>query len=101
MEWIIIGIVCLALGATGSYLFVSRATNTKVQQANSTVEEARDKAKRIKDDALRDAETAKKTALVEAREEILQLKQKSDLDDKRRKENNTLSFDTILIFIFG
>lgn len=86
MEWIIVGIVCLSLGATGSYLFVSRSTNTKVQQANSAVDEARDKAERIKDDALRDAETAKKTALVEAREEILQLKQKSDSEDKRRKQ---------------
>jgi ribonuclease Y len=83
---VIIGIVCLAIGAVVAYLVVSGGNNSKVQEANRSVEEAKQQAERIASDARHDAETAKKAAIVEAREEILQLKQKSEADEKKRKQ---------------
>jgi ribonuclease Y len=83
---VIIGIVCLAIGAIVAYLVVSGGNNSKVQEANRSVEEAKQQAERIASDARHDAETAKKAAIVEAREEILQLKQKSEADEKKRKQ---------------
>ncbi|SDR71468.1 ribonuclease Y [Parafannyhessea umbonata] len=83
---IVIGIVCLVVGALVTYFVVASGNNSKVQEANKAVEDARDQAQRIASDARHDAETAKKAALVEAREEILQLKQKSESDEKKRKQ---------------
>ena len=83
---IVIGIVCLVVGALVTYFVVTSGNNSKVQEANKAVEDARDQAERIASDARHDAETAKKAALVEAREEILQLKQKSESDEKKRKQ---------------
>lgn len=80
---IVIGIVCLVVGALVTYFVVTSGNNSKVQEA---VEDAREQAERIASDARHDAETAKKAALVEAREEILQLKQKSESDEKKRKQ---------------
>lgn len=82
---VVIGIVCLVIGAVVAYLVVSGGNNSKVQEANKSVEEARQQAERIASDARHDAETAKKAAIVEAREEILQLRQKSEADEKKRK----------------
>lgn len=84
--YIIIGVVGLLVGALIAYLVVSNGNNSKVQQANRALDDAQGEAKRIAVDAARDAENAKKTALVEAREEILQLKQRSEADEKRRKQ---------------
>ena len=83
---IVIGIVCLVVGALVTYFVVTSGNNSKVQDANKAVEVAREQAERIASDARHDAETAKKAALVEAREEILQLKQKSESDEKKRKQ---------------
>ena len=83
---IVIGIVCLVVGALVTYFMVTSGNNSKVQEANKAVEDAREQAERIASDARHDAETAKKAALVEAREEILQLKQKSESDEKKRKQ---------------
>ena len=83
---IVIGIVCLVVGALVTYFVVTSGNNSKVQEANKAVEDAREQAERIASDARHDAETAKKAALVEAREEILQLKQKSESDEKKRKQ---------------
>lgn len=83
---IVIGIVCLVVGAIVTYFVVTSGNNSKVQEANKAVEDAREQAERIASDARHDAETAKKAALVEAREEILQLKQKSESDEKKRKQ---------------
>ncbi|ERL06569.1 ribonuclease Y [Olsenella profusa] len=84
--YIIIGVVGLLVGALIAYLVVSNGNNSKVQQANRALDDAQGEAKRIAADAAHDAENAKKTALVEAREEILQLKQRSEADEKRRKQ---------------
>lgn len=83
---IVIGIVCLVVGALVTNFVVTSGNNSKVQEANKAVEDAREQAERIASDARHDAETAKKAALVEAREEILQLKQKSESDEKKRKQ---------------
>ena len=83
---IVIGIVCLVVGALVTYFVVTSGNNSKVQEANKAVEDAREQAERIASDARHDAETAKKAALVEAREEILQLKQKSESDETKRKQ---------------
>jgi len=83
---IVIGIVCLVVGALVTYFVVTSGNNSKVQDANKAVEDAREQAERIASDAKHDAETAKKAALVETREQILQLKQKSESDEKKRKQ---------------
>ena len=86
MSSILIGIVCLVVGALVAYLAVSKSNNSKVSEANQAIEDAHGEASRIRENAKRDAESAKKAAMVEAREEILQLKQKSEQDDKKRKQ---------------
>ncbi len=83
--YIVVGIVCLALGAGIAYFVVSNSSNSKVKEADRRIEDARKEAERIASEAQRDAETTKKTALVETREEILQLRQKSDAEEKKRK----------------
>jgi len=82
---IIVGIVCLALGALVAYNYVANKNNSKVAEAQQEVETAQREAQRIAQDASKDAETAKKAALVEAREEIIKLRQKAEAEEKRRK----------------
>ncbi len=82
---IVIGIVCLVVGALAAYLYLSNKNNARVQEADRHVAEAQERAERITKDAERDAETARKTALVEAREEILQLRKEQEAEDKKRK----------------
>ena len=82
---IVIGIVCLVLGALGAYLYLTNKNNARVAEADKHVAEAEAKAERITADAERDAENARKTALVEAREEILQLRKEQEAEDKKRK----------------
>jgi ribonuclease Y len=82
---IIIGALCLILGAVATYLYANNASNARVIEMREKVEEARAQADRIAYEAKRDAEAAKKAALVEAREEILQLRKESETEDRRRK----------------
>lgn len=82
---IVVGIVCLVVGAGIAYFAVSSSSSSKVKEADQRLADAQKEAERIAADAQRDAETAKKTALVETREEILQLRQKSDAEEKKRK----------------
>lgn len=82
---IIVGVVCLALGALAAYLYANSASNARVADANRRVEEARSQAERLATDAERDAAATKKAALVEAREEIYQLRKESEQEDKRRR----------------
>ena len=83
---IVIGVVCLVVGAVAAYLIASNGSNSKVQEANKALEDARDEAARIQDSARRDAESAKKSALVEAREEILQLKNQNEAENNKRRQ---------------
>ena len=82
---IVIGIVCLALGAFGASLMAKSQRNTKVRDAVQQISDAEDKAKEIHAEALRQAETTKKEALIEAKEEILRLKQESEDEAEQRK----------------
>ena len=82
---LVVGALCLILGALGAYLYANNASNARVIEMNRQVEEARVNAERIATDDERDAAAAKKAALVEAREEILQLKKESEQEERRRK----------------
>ncbi|MDO5107808.1 MAG: ribonuclease Y [Coriobacteriaceae bacterium] len=82
---IVIGIVCLAIGALVAYLYLNSKNNARVIEADRHVAEAEARAQRITSDAERDAESARKTALVEAREEILQLRKEQEAEEKKRK----------------
>ena len=73
---IIIGIICLAVGAGLAYFFLAGKSNS-LKSANEQIESAR-RAERITSEARRQADTAKKEAVLEAKEEILRkLKQNS------------------------
>ncbi len=82
---ILIGVVCLLVGAALAYLYANSASNARVTEAKRQVDEAHATAERITSDAQRDADAAKKAALVEAREEILQLRKESEVEEKRRR----------------
>ena len=82
---IAIGAICLLLGAAAAWLYANSQSNAKVIAAKSAVSDAEAEARRINDDARREADSAKKSALIEAREEILQLKQRSEAEEKARK----------------
>ncbi len=82
---LVIGLVCLAVGALATYLYLTSKNNAKVLEAEQRVAEAQAQAERIYADAEREAASAKKTALVEAREEILQLRKEQEAEDKKRK----------------
>ncbi|MDU4969920.1 MAG: Rnase Y domain-containing protein, partial [Atopobium minutum] len=82
---ILIGIVCLIVGAAGAYFIANSAHTKRVQEAQAKIKEAEDKAKQIHVDAQRQAETSRKEAVLEAKEEILQMKQASENEERQRK----------------
>ncbi len=83
---IVIGIICLALGAGGAVVAMRSAKQGSLREADAHVESARVKADQLIDDAQRQAETLKKEALLEAKEEIIQSKQAAEADEKQRKK---------------
>ena len=83
---IIIGIVCLALGAGGTAVAMRSAKQGSLREADSKLESARTQADQMIGDAQRQAETMKKEALLEAKEEILQSKQAAEAEEKQRKK---------------
>ena len=86
MLQIVLGVLLgLVAGGAIAYYFVNKKNNAKSAEANARLEEARLEAERITAEAHSAAETARKSALVEAKEEILQLRHDSEQDDKRRK----------------
>ncbi len=83
---IVIGVVVgLVVGAVIAYLYASSNANARVAEANQIVDSARAQAEQITADANEKADTAKKTAVLEAKEEIIRLRQESEEEDKRRK----------------
>ena len=82
---IVIGVVCLALGAFGATMMARSQRNARVKEAVQQISDAEDKAAEIHAEALRQAETTKKEALIEAKEEILRLKQESEDEAEQRK----------------
>ena len=82
---ILIGAACLILGMVAAYLYLNSKNNARVREADQHVVDAKAHAERITTDAKRDAESARKTALVEAREEILQLRKEQEAEERKRK----------------
>ena len=83
---IVIAIVCLALGAGGATVAMRSAKQGSLREADSKLESARAQADQMIGDALRQAETLKKEALLEAKEEIIQSKQAAETEEKQRKK---------------
>ena len=82
---IVIGIVCLVVGAGIAYAVLAGQSNSKVKTAQAQVESAQLEADRITTEAAHQAETAKKEAVLEAKEQVLAIKQASEAEEKKRK----------------
>lgn len=82
---IVIGLVCLVIGAVAAYFYLSSANNGSIREAQAQVEQARAEASSVVSDAKKQADTIKKEALLEAKEEILKNKQAAEADEKQRK----------------
>ena len=82
---VIVGIVCLAIGAVVATVAMRSANNGSLREADSKIQSAHEEAKTVISDAKRTAETLKKEALLEAKEEIIQHKQTAENEEKQRK----------------
>ena len=83
---IVIGIVVgLAVGAVIAVIAMRNAKNGSLREADSRIESARAEADQVIGEAQRQAETLKKEALLEAKEEIIQNKQVAEAEEKQRK----------------
>ncbi len=82
---IVVGAVCLVVGAALVYFFLAGKSGSKLRDAEAQLVSARSEADRITQEAARQAENAKKEAVLEAKEQILQLKQNSEAEEKKRK----------------
>ena len=79
---IVIGVVVgLVVGALIAYLYANSNANARVAEANQIVDSARAQADQITADANEKADTARKTAVLEAKEEIIRLRQESEEED--------------------
>ena len=77
----VFGVVALVLGVVG--FFVGSAVRKR--SAEKTIGSAETEAKRILNDAMKTAETRKKETLLEAKEEIHQLRQDTEKDLRERR----------------
>ena len=82
---IVIGIVGLIVGAIVAVIAMRTARQGSLREADSRLESARAQADQLLGDAQRQAETLKKEALLEAKEEIIQNKQAAEAEEKQRK----------------
>ena len=83
MPYIIGGVIAVVLGVVG--FFTGSAYRRK---ADSTeLGTARDEARRILSDAIKNAETKKKELLIEAKDEVHQLRQEAERDIKERRSD--------------
>lgn len=86
MELVLVGIVCLAIGAFAAVLAMRNAKSGSIREAESKVTTAHSEAEQVMADAKRAAETLKKEALLEAKEEIIQNKQAAEAEEAQRKK---------------
>ncbi len=86
MELVLVGIVCLAVGAFAAVLGMRNAKSGSIREAESKVTAAHSEAEQVMADAKRAAETLKKEALLEAKEEIIQNKQTAEAEEAQRKK---------------
>ncbi len=82
---IVVGAVCLVVGAALVYFILAGKSGSKLKDAEARLASAQSEAERIAQEAARQAENAKKEAVLEAKEEILALKQTSEAEEKKRK----------------
>lgn len=82
---IVIGIVCLAIGALIAFAVLNSQSNSKLRTAQERIDSAAAEAERITSEAERQAQTAKKEAVLEAKEQVLAIKQASEAEEKKRK----------------
>lgn len=86
MELVLVGIVCLAIGAFAAILAMRNAKSGSIREAESKVTAAHSEAEQVMADAKRASETLKKEALLEAKEEIIQNKQAAEAEEAQRKK---------------
>ncbi len=83
MPYIVGGIVALVLGVIG--FFSGSAYRSKADK--TAVGTAKDEARRILNDAIKNAETKKKELLIEAKDEVHQLRQETERDLRERRSD--------------
>lgn len=83
---IIVGLVCLAVGAGVAAAIIASRNASDIKSARNQIAEAQQQAEKIHGEALRQAETSRKEAILEAKEEILALKATSEAEEKKRKQ---------------
>ena len=81
-----IGIVCLLIGAGIAVLVMRNAKTGSIREAEDKIQSAHAEAEQVMGDARRAADTLKKEALLEAKEEIIQNKQAAEAEEKLRKK---------------
>ncbi len=82
-DYIIVGVIALVLAVIGFFIGMSYRRKSD----SITVGSAKEEAKRILNDAIKTAETKKKEMLVEARDEVLQLRQENDRELRERRSD--------------
>ncbi len=77
--WAIVSILLLALGLVGGFIF-------RVKQHEKKLQNSREQAKKIVEEGQKEAEKLKKEAILEARQNIFDLKREFERDMKERKQ---------------
>lgn len=75
---IIVGVVCLAIGGFGIYIYLKNNAEAKIAKAEQAV-------KQMIDDAQKRAETIKKETILEAKEEAYRIKSDNERENKERR----------------
>lgn len=78
LEYILIGLVALAVGALVGYLMRKQTSEAKIGSAT-------EEAKRIVGDAEREADAMKKEALIEAKDNAIHIRNEAEADAKERR----------------
>ena len=81
MMYVIFGVVALVLGVVGFVI----GSDYRKKSAEKSIGSAEEEAKRILNDAMKAAETRKKETLLEAKDEIHQLRQETEKDLRERR----------------
>ncbi|MDD6860107.1 MAG: ribonuclease Y, partial [Collinsella sp.] len=85
MPPIIAALVGIVLGAIVAIAYMRTAKQGSLHEAEEKIQSAHAQAESLIGDAKRQAETLKKEALLEAKEEIIKNKQAAEAEDKQRK----------------
>lgn len=83
LPYIIGGVAAVVLGVIGFFIGMSY----RHKSDDKTISSAKEEAKRILSDAMKNAETKKKELLVEAKDEVLRLRQENDKELRERRSD--------------